>query len=176
MNTHRLVTACLLAALSLPAWAVTPGALGDLAGQTLSIGNSAAPGQVFSESYTFDLAFDSIFAGTAVTLHLDLPPTPGVEFSLAHFSLALFDANHTLLAQDVASAPDDFTLSLPTALAAASGYRLVVSGTATGTLGGGYGGVLAAAPVPEPHTWAMLLAGLGLTGWVTQHARRRSAG
>ncbi len=55
----------------------------------------------------------------------------------------------------------------------------------TGTTIEGYGAIgtmsgypvsqvitLATAPVPEPETWAMLLAGLGLVGWA---ARRRSA-
>ena len=44
------------------------------------------------------------------------------------------------------------------------------------TLTGGVGGRIAAGPtlpVPEPSSWAMLLAGLGLTGLI---ARRRSAG
>ena len=72
-----------------------------------------------------------------------------------------------------ATAPDDYTLSLSAMLPAATGYRFVVSGNVTGTLGGSYGGVLAAAPVPEPETWAMLLAGLGLVGF---SARRRMRG
>lgn len=49
-------------------------------------------------------------------------------------------------------------------------YTLTVSGTA-GMFGASYGGNIVAVPVPEPESYAMLLAGLGLMGTI---ARRRS--
>ena len=50
-------------------------------------------------------------------------------------------------------------------------YTLQVRGTVTGTSGGSYAGVLnIAQPVPEPESYAMLLTGLGLMGFM---ARRR---
>jgi len=60
-------------------------------------------------------------------------------------------------------------------------YTLQIKGTVAGLFGGSYAGVLNIAspevsnitPVPEPETYAMLLAGLGLMGFM---ARRRKNG
>ena len=50
-------------------------------------------------------------------------------------------------------------------------YTLQVRGTVTGTSGGSYAGVLnVAQPVPEPESYAMLMTGLGLMGFM---GRRR---
>ena len=48
---------------------------------------------------------------------------------------------------------------------------ITVTGVTDGGNGGIYSGAIAAAPIPEPETYAMLLAGLGLMGAVV---RRRS--
>lgn len=54
-----------------------------------------------------------------------------------------------------------------------SSYFVQVTGTVNGTLGGQYSGDMAlVSAVPEPETYAMMLAGLGLMGAV---ARRRKA-
>ncbi len=170
----RLLATGVLAGMSCVAQASGPGPLGDLSGLAVSIGNSLPAGTVFGDTFAFDLAAPVAFAGTAVALELDLPLTPGTEFHIADFGIALYDAANQLIAQDVASAPDDYTLGLSAYLPAATGYRFVVSGNASGLLGGSYGGALAAAPVPEPETWAMLLAGLGVTVWAVR--RRPGAG
>lgn len=50
-------------------------------------------------------------------------------------------------------------------------YTLQIRGTVSGSAGGSYAGLLnIAQPVPEPETYAMLLCGLGLIGFM---ARRR---
>lgn len=50
-------------------------------------------------------------------------------------------------------------------------YTLQIRGTVSGSSGGSYAGVLnIAQPVPEPESYAMLLAGLGIMGFT---ARRR---
>ncbi len=52
-------------------------------------------------------------------------------------------------------------------------YTLQIKGTVAGSSGGSYAGVLnIAQPIPEPESYAMLIAGLGLMGFM---ARRRKA-
>ncbi|MDP3124180.1 MAG: FxDxF family PEP-CTERM protein, partial [Thiobacillus sp.] len=43
-------------------------------------------------------------------------------------------------------------------------YTLKVGGISAGTAGAFYSVAAVTVPVPEPETWAMLLAGLGLVG------------
>ncbi|MGZ3181018.1 MAG: FxDxF family PEP-CTERM protein [Telluria sp.] len=54
---------------------------------------------------------------------------------------------------------------------AAGDYTIKVTGNANGSHGGTYGFDMQLAAVPEPETYAMLLAGLGLVGFA---ARRRN--
>ena len=53
-------------------------------------------------------------------------------------------------------------------------YFIAISGFGVGTSGGTYSFTASAIPVPEPETWAMLLAGLGLVG--LQLRRRNNSG
>jgi len=51
-------------------------------------------------------------------------------------------------------------------------YTLQIRGTVTGSSGGSYAGVLnVAQPVPEPESYAMLVAGLGLMGFMSRRRK-----
>ena len=80
------------------------------------------------------------------------------------FNYTLFNSSNALLG----TGTNTDVLSLINL--AVGNYYLIVSGTATGLSGGKYNGAITTA-VPEPETFAMLLAGLGLMGGI---ARRRS--
>jgi hypothetical protein len=54
---------------------------------------------------------------------------------------------------------------------AAGNYVLEVRGNITGTHGGSYAGVMNFAPIPEPGAMGMLLAGLGLLGFLGRRNR-----
>lgn len=168
--TKALLALALTSAIS-PAFAVGPSHLGNLSGNSVAIGNSFLAGSSFNDIYTFDILPLSAVAGTAVSIELDIPLFPGQEFSISNFMIQFRDAANNLIASDMPANPTDYTLNLNANLPAGSGYQFVVSGNVTGTLGGSYGGALAAAPVPEADTYAMLLAGLGLVGFMV--ARRR---
>ena len=56
----------------------------------------------------------------------------------------------------------------PTLPLVAGIYTLQIRGAVTGSGGGSYAGVLNLTPVPEPETYAMLLAGLGLVGFISR--------
>ncbi|MDN5751822.1 MAG: FxDxF family PEP-CTERM protein [Nitrosospira sp.] len=81
----------------------------------------------------------------------------------------LFNSDDTVLAT-VANTANDASFSLAYGESLQGPAYLSVAGIANGDLGGLYNGAIAAA-VPEPETYAMLLAGLGLMGAVV---RRRS--
>jgi hypothetical protein len=74
----------------------------------------------------------------------------------------------TLLQSSISTGGDSLTLNYDQPLSGAS--FITVTGLSNGTAGAIYAGAMAAA-VPEPETYAMLLAGLGLMGAVV---RRRS--
>lgn len=61
----------------------------------------------------------------------------------------------------------------PTGLLTAGDYSIMVSGSATGSLGGMYTYAAIAQVVPEPETYAMFLAGLGLLGAIARRRRTR---
>lgn len=93
---------------------------------------------------------------------LDFAPLWG----FADIGLALIDSSFNTLA----TGKDALSFS---GLNAGS-YALAVTGFTSGSMGGTYTGVLAAAPVPEPETYALMLAGLGIVGFIA--SRRRSNG
>lgn len=148
--------------------------IGNLSGTAYAIGNTFSAGASILDTYTFDIMPEAAVAGTAVSIELDIPLFAGQEFAISNFMIAFYDAANTLLASDVQSNAADTTLDINNLmLSSGMGYKFVVSGNVTGTLGGSYGGALAAAPVPEAETTAMMLAGLGLVGFMV--SRRRSA-
>jgi len=58
---------------------------------------------------------------------------------------------------------------------AAGNYSLQVVGTITGTTGASFAGTMMAAPVPEPETYSMLFAGLGVIGFIGRRRISKSA-
>jgi hypothetical protein len=175
MYRTKALLGLLLAGFTGTAAAVGPSDLGNLSGQTVSIGNSFVAGAAFSDKYTFDILPASATVGTAVTINLDIPQFAGQEFAIENFAVAFEDSLGATIVSDVQTSATDYMLSVFASLPAANDYTFVVSGNVTGTLGGSYGGVLQAvpAPVPEAEAYAMLLVGLGLVGVMV--SRRRMA-
>lgn len=80
----------------------------------------------------------------------------------------LFTGDDSMVRGNVASSG---AISFTNGPSAAGTYYLNVTGIATGSQGGLYNGAISVAAVPEPETYAMLLAGLGVMGFI---ARRRN--
>lgn len=58
-------------------------------------------------------------------------------------------------------------------LSSSGTYGLEIVGSTT--LAGGYSGILAISPVPEPEQWAMMMVGLTLIGVQTLRAKKAAA-
>lgn len=129
-----------------------------LSNATLSGVINVVPGN-FLDTFNFSLSGLPSLDASAGALNFGVKKV----INLNSFSYSLYDAGNTLLGSSTNNL--GFTLSG----LADGNYYLNVSGIATGTAGGKYDGVLSA--VPEPETYAMFLAGLGLMGFI---ARRRS--
>ncbi|MHB1188793.1 FxDxF family PEP-CTERM protein [Thiobacillus sp.] len=173
MKLVQTMLALALAGAMGSAAAVGPGDLGNLTGLTVNIGNSFTAGATFNDEYIFDIMPESATVGTAVTINLDIPQFDGQEFAIKDFAVAFKDSLNNIIVSDFQTSLTDYTLSVFANLPAALDYKFVVSGNVIGTLGGSYGGVLQAVPVPEAKTYAMMFAGLGLVGLTV--LRRRQA-
>lgn len=130
----------------------------------LFTGNNA--GNTFMDQYSFT-------ATSASTFSADLLSFSGVaKNGLDITGFDLYSSTGLLLggAQLSTGASDMWSLSGPTL--AAGDYYLQVTGTVMSQAAGKYYADVALAPVPEPETYAMMLGGLGLLGFM---ARRRKA-
>lgn len=169
MNFKQWTVAAALGASALGAQAqFTTVDLGALDNVSTPIGAfKSAPGLYF-DIYEFLVGAPGTVSAGVVGVPLDVPFTPGVEYDFQIGFIGLADANYVPLQLDV-DGSDGF--SFQAALPTAGAYKFFVAGFATGSMGGSYGGVLqSVTAVPEPETYAMMLAGLGALGFL---ARRR---
>jgi PEP-CTERM motif len=164
----KFLAASVLAASALPAFAVGPGDLGFIDNMAIAIGDSVGPVGVFKfpdETYTFSIADPGTVSGKAFSLPL------GSLYGTSFFGVTLRDASSTVVGHDFSPANGFSFANL-----SAGSYSLNFFGKTTGSLGAVYAGVIASetAPVPEPHTYALMMAGIGVVGFVV--ARRRKQG
>jgi hypothetical protein len=140
--------------------------------------SAATMGSNFSDMFTFTVGtgFDSAASVTSSYLK----SSSVKDLLITGFNLYKYDAGSAMTIGDAiagvnetaagAHPTDSWSLS---AFGLASGdYAIKVDGTVMGNGGGAFGGDLTIAAVPEPETYGMLLAGLGLVGFM---ARRRKA-
>ncbi len=125
-------------------------------------------GKFFADQYTFSSA-------TAFSLmgELESEAKGNKDFDITDFSL--FNADGKLVSGVSLSTGtlDEWTLS--TGVLAAGSYYLQVDGSVLGSAGGKYSADIALAPVPEPETYAMMLAGLGLLGFTARRRKQKAA-
>jgi hypothetical protein len=143
-------------------------------GSPLSFNSGAVPVGEFSDYFTFTLPANhgsgySVINFAVSQLFSTLLATVSLH---SNVDGTLFNADDTQLSSTVVSSGNQLALTFGPS--AASSYYLNVTGTANGTLGGLYNGAISVTAVPEPETYAMLLAGLGLMGAIARRRSRKS--
>ena len=175
-NSMKLaVAAAMLAGMSVGANATTTN-LGTVATDATPVtfgGTVSGSGVAFSDIFTFDVSQSTATSFSVVDVPLSVG---GLNYDGILTGLSLFSAgangivgggDDTLLQSSTSPGGDSLTLNYDQPLSGAS--FITVTGLSNGTAGAIYAGAVAA--IPEPETYAMLLAGLGLMGAVV---RRRS--
>lgn len=125
----------------------------------------------FSDIFTFSLTELSNTISSAVALHLPGLGGGDSSYQITGGQLSLFhdvEGGADVSLATVAFGDSNGVLSVNNV--AAGSYYWKLDGDAIGTHGGTYQFSLNTAPVPEPETYAMMLSGLGLLGFI---GRRR---
>lgn len=142
---------------------------------------SASAGNAFWDSYFFTVPNST---ATSVTTTINLSNI----FALSNVSVRIYTggvhntssvapgtiAEAFAITTNIAPGVDVSTVSLNVSALAAGTYTLQIKGNITGSAGGAYSGLLNLAnPVPEPESYAMLLAGLGLIGGFARKQKQK---
>lgn len=139
---------------------------GTITNSATLIGNVfTVPGDSFIDNWNFTIAPNEQFAAIAA----DIDNLPAFEIDPSSFGAKLIGSSQTWNAVKVGD-----TIRFDSMLLAPGNYDLQIFGTIVGTIGGAYAGTISAfaVPVPEPETYAMMLAGLGMIGFMVR--RRKS--
>jgi hypothetical protein len=174
-NTKSLIAALVFAGASLGSSAVMaddistpPQALtlldgAGFFGDAFAMNNS---GDTFADHFTFSVT------GGAHDLDAIISSISGsASTGLGITGLGLYDSGGTLVTAGTMMSTgmiDVWTVSSDNL--ALGNYYLQVSGNLVSNTSGSFGGAVMLAPVPEPETYGMMLAGLGVLGFL---ARRR---
>lgn len=176
-NSKSLIAAVVLAAASLGASVaeaaviVTPDQALNLVGTTAFFGDSFDGnnmGNTFSEHFTFSVA--GVPANLdAIVLSISRTAATGLDIT----GLGLYTSGGTQVTLGTSlnsGALDVWTLTRDNL--ALGNYYLQVSGTLVSNTSGSFGGAVMLAPVPEPGVYGMMLAGLGVVGFIGLRRRQ----
>lgn len=128
-------------------------------------------GDTFSDHFTFSVTglphnLDAIISSIAGSAGTGLDITGLSVYSEA----GVLIASGTSLMTGIT---DVWTLSADNL--ALGNYYLQVSGSMVSDTAGSFGGAVMLAPVPEPETYGMMLAGLGMVGWMVRRRKKPEA-
>jgi hypothetical protein len=128
--------------------------------------NAQALGSTFDDGFTFSVLTTSE-ADASLTTSL---PTAAKGLDINLFQVVKYDPSTGNILATYAPVGNNLTASN----LGSGSYYLEVAGTVTGTKGGSYGGNLdlVVTAVPEPETYAMLFAGLGLMGFMVRRKKQ----
>lgn len=131
---------------------------------------AAQAGTSFTDIFTFNVATPFDAAGSVTSSYLNTPLTK--DLLITGMNLYRYDpATDTIIGSAISGVNNTGFGNHPTdswsleAFGLQSGaYALRIDGQVVGAGGGAFAGDFTISPVPEPATWGMLLAGLGIVG------------
>ncbi|MCE3604497.1 FxDxF family PEP-CTERM protein [Massilia sp. P8910] len=126
-------------------------------------------GNTFVDNYKFTLAQAGDFAAGVLSI------TGNAKNGLDITAFNLIDSNGSLFGGKLLSTGATDQWSLSTASLSAGAYTIQVKGSILSNSSGRYSTNIALAPVPEPETYAMMLAGLGLLGFTARRRNKKAA-
>lgn len=155
-------------------------ALGPLAaGAPVPFSGSLVPAGTFLDVFTFTLPDNGGSGYSVINFPLTIPGVGTFNTVFSTMTLVsnpdgiLFNTDDTIVNSAI-SVSGSNALSLTWGPSSAGTMYLTVGGITNGTRGGLYNGAIsvAAVPVPEPGTWAMLGLGVGMIGFAIRRKMR----
>jgi hypothetical protein len=136
-------------------------------GDTFAAGNAGA---TFDDHFTFSVTGTSGWNFDGIVASISRSADTGLDIT----GLSLYTSGNTLVSAGSQMSSGIFDIwTLSSSNLSAGDYYLAVSGNLVSDNAASFGGAVSlAAPVPEPETYGMMLAGLGVLGYM---ARRRKA-
>ncbi len=176
-KSKAILSAIALASAAFVSQGAAAATVGDTVQEIVLFDNTAFFGNLFTggnagASFTDQFNFSTTMMGDLTADIFSLAGNARNGLDISGFSL--YSLTGELMAGSMLStgATDQWSLSY-TGLAAGD-YSIRVSGSVVSNAAGKYYANIALAPVPEPETYAMMLAGLGLLGFTAR--RRRHPG
>ncbi|MDQ1831176.1 FxDxF family PEP-CTERM protein [Massilia scottii] len=126
-------------------------------------------GNTFVDNYNFTLTQAGEFAAGVLSI------TGNAKNGLDITAFNLIDSNGSLFGGTLLSTGATDQWSLSTSSLSAGAYTIQVKGSILSNAAGRYSANIALAPVPEPETYAMMLAGLGLLGFTARRRNKKAA-
>ena len=171
---RKALAVAVLSSLAVAANAATTPLGAASVGAPLSFNAIVMPAGPFNDIFTFSLPANGGSGYSVINF-----PVPGLfNTTLATASLVanpngiLFDFDDTPLTSVVSF---NNKIAMTWGPSSAGTYYLNVTGIANGSSGGLYNGAITVTAVPEPESYAMLLAGLGVMGAIAMRRNKRKA-
>jgi hypothetical protein len=125
----------------------------------------------FSNTYSFTIANSEQSASAVGAMNLKFDQFSFLDITHGSYGLYTSSDQPVLGASWSFNGTTDKTTNFATL--GAGSYYFKVQGTADGIYGGSYTIATSVAAVPEPETYAMMLAGLGLMGFIARRRKQR---